>query len=263
MKRIAATMLVCVCAVLWTGTGYGWSWRTHTFIAKQAGMENPRLANIPDASRFDDIYLLIRFHYHNAAPGTVVTSDYIDKYDARETAMVPKDDKGKAKPVKIMLPHEAGVVYWKIIDCYRKLKKTTYRSEYDYALMSIAHFIGDVSQPLHNYPRDREIAADGKFYQEEGAWGRKLHKPFDNRFDQILLHKQSLLPSINPKPVKISSERDLRREVAKLANGAIQIAGRCYKEQREMTDAEAIEQISGSIGLLKAVLADTKREFPE
>lgn len=263
MRKVITLMLLIVSALLWTETGYGWSWRTHTFIAEQAGMENPRLANIPDASRFDNIYLLIRFHYHNAAPGTVVTSGYIDKYDVKETVAVPKGDNGKPKPVKIMLPHEAGVVYWKIIDCYRKIKNTSYRSEYDYALMSIAHFIGDVSQPLHNYPRDNEIASDGKMYQEEGAWGRRLHKPFDNRFDDILLRRKKLLSSIKPKPVTVRSERDLRYEVAKLANAAIKLADRCYKEQREMTDAEVIEQISGSIGLLRAVLADTKREFPE
>ncbi len=257
-KRIEALAVVLCAALLIPVSGYGWTCRTHMYIAKQAGMKNPEYACIPDASRHDNYRLLLPFHYHNAAPDAVVDSAYIDRYAVIEALYVPKTEPG-GRPIKIMVPHEAGVLYWKIIELYRKLKTTEARADYDYAVMCMAHFIGDLAQPLHNYPHGAEPAGDGKVYREIGRWASSVHDAFDGRFDAVEN------PVMKIKAITIASEEDLRREVAMLANESIALAKRCYNDdplkRRRMTDAEVTARIEDAVSLLRAVLADCRRTF--
>jgi len=255
-KRIRAIAVVLCAVLLVPVSGYGWTCRTHALIAKQAGMKNPEYACIPDASRHDNYGLLLPFHYHNAAPATVVDSAYIDRYTVKEALYVPIAEPG-ARPIKIKVPHEAGVLYWKIIELYRKLKTTEARADYDYAVMCIAHFIGDLAQPLHNIPHGSEPAGDGKVYRELGKWASSVHDAFDERFDAVAN------PVLRIRAVRIASEKDLRYEVARMANESIDLANRCYNvdpsKRRGMTDAEATSRIEEAVSLLQAVLADCRR----
>jgi len=254
--RIWAVML---CAVLLIPvSGFSWTCRTHTLIAKQAGMKNPEYACIPDASRQDNYHLLLPFHYHNAAPATMVDAAYIDRFAVKEALYVPEAERN-ARPIRIMVPHEAGVLYWKIIELYRKLKTTEVPADYDYAMMCIAHFIGDLAQPLHNYPHGSEPASDGKVYKEIGKWASSVHDAFDGRFDAVTN------PVLKMRVVRIAPEEDLRREVARMANESIALANRCYNDdpskRRGMTDAEVTSRIEDAIALLQAVLTDCRRTF--
>jgi hypothetical protein len=258
VKRTSAMVVVLCTVLLVPVSGYGWTCRTHAFIAKQAGMRNPEYACIPDASRHDNYGLLLPFHYHSAAPDAAVDSAYIDRYTVKEAFYVPKTKPG-ARPIKIKVPHEAGVLYWKIIERYRILKTTEARADYDYAVMGIAHFIGDLAQPLHNYPHGAEPAGDGKVYREIGAWASSVHDAFDGRFDAVTN------PVLKIKTITIASEDALRREVARLANESIALANRCYNDdpskRRGMTDAEVTSRIEDAVSLLQAVLADCRRTF--
>ncbi|NVN99403.1 MAG: hypothetical protein HXX17_08770 [Geobacteraceae bacterium] len=262
MKIYIKALAVTVTLFTWTGLSYGWSCPTHSFIAHQAGLSSPDTACITDAARYDNYNLLVQFHYHNAAPGTVVTPQYIDQYTVSKREYIPKGDPG-AKPLEIMVPADSGVLYWKIVDLYRKLKATEFPSEYNYALMTISHLIGDLSQPLHNFPYMNEPASDGKAYPKEGSWAgpKEVHGAFDNRFDEIMpaIGKARMANSI-----KVSSEDDLKREIAKIANASIALANRCYSEnQRGMKAEEVAAQVASSIVLLKAVIGDTRRVVGE
>lgn len=262
MKLSIKAFVMLLTLLSWTGLSHGWSCPTHSFIAHQAGLNSPENACIPDAARYDNYNLLVQFHYHNAAPGTVVTPQYIDQYIVSKKEYVPKADSG-AKPVGIMVPAESGVLYWKIVDLYRKLKTTEFPAEYNYALMTISHLIGDLSQPLHNFPYMSEPASDGKVYPKEGAWAgpKEVHGAFDNRFDEIMpaIGKARMVNKI-----KLASEDDLKREIAKIANDSIVLANKCYSEnQRGMKDEEVAAQVASSIVLLKAVISDTRRFFVE
>lgn len=237
---------------------YGWSCQTHSFIAHQAGLDDPENACVPDASRYDNYNLLVQFHYHNAAPNTAVSPEYIDKYGVSEQEYVPKADPA-SRSIKIMVPAESGVLYWKIVDLYRKIKTTKYSSDYNYGLMTIAHLIGDLSQPLHNYPYKDEPASDGKVYHDEGLWSGKAHGAFDARFDEVLPYMGK---GILSEKIVVSSEDDLKREIVKIANSSISIANAAYKENgRKMTDDEVAHQVASSVVLLRAVLNDTRRIF--
>lgn len=256
MTRPYRLIFYFACAVLFTafaGDACAWSCRTHAFIAAQAGMKNPEAACIPDAARNDNRSLLTPFHYHNAAPGTAVTPEYIKRHAVVQREYVPKDDPG-GRPLSILVPHPSGVLYWKLVDLYKKIGSAQYSFEYSYARMSIAHFIGDLSQPLHNYPHGNQRAADGKAYAEAGLWAKENHAAFDNRYD-------ALLPRLGPvAAIRIDSEDDLMREVARMANAAIVLADRCYRDgRRAMTDEEAASQVAQSVSLLKAVLESTHR----
>lgn len=260
MNSCLKTIVLLLTVLSWTSLGYGWSCPTHSFIAHQAGLSTPDNACIPDAARYDNYNLLVQFHYHNAAPATIVTPRYIDQYAVVEKEYVPKTEM-QAKAVKILVPADAGVLYWKIVELYKKLKTTPHKTEYDYALMTIAHLIGDLSQPLHNFPYLDEPAGDGKVYSKEGTWAKTLHGLFDDRYNDTLPALGKARRSLK---IRITSEEELKQEIAKLANASIALATTCYNEnQRIMKDEEVADQVAGSIALLKAVIGDTRRVFAD
>ncbi len=231
---------------------FGWSCKTHTFIADQAGMKNPEYACIPDEVRHENYNLMIQFHYHSAAPDAVVTPEYIQRYNVR-TANV----KDEGNTISIKIPDRSGVLYWKILDLYNKMnKKGLQEFQYNYYLMSIAHFIGDLSQPLHNYPYGQKPAADGKIYESHGIWSAEKHGEFDYALDSAYpLSKEDmdyLLKKISI--INIKNSDDLSREVANIANSSIALANTCFKEKRGMSRREALDRVAMSVSLLKAVL---------
>jgi len=123
----------------------------------------------------------------------------------------------------------------------------------------IAHFISDLSQPLHNYPRGTNPAGNGKIYPEIGAWSLERHREFDKILDDHLPPDGEMDKLVNSATyeVNIESVDDLKREIARIANSAIKLANQCYAGKRSMTKEEAIRQIAMSISLLKSVMAAT------
>lgn len=235
-----------------------WDCLTHAYIAKKAGIKIPEAACMPDIIRDENYDLLAPMHYHNAAPNTVVTPEYIDKY-AIEELIVNTD----SRKVKILLPHQAGVLYWKIVNIYEKMKsldktKSDNRLAYEYYLVTIAHYIGDLSQPLHNFPYGDTQSSDGRVYNDEGNFNKEYHIKFDEAFDSYI-GKPQTEEKINRalKKIDISETEDLKKEISKIANSAIKIANQCYKEKRMPTEEELIEQISWSVSLLRAVIKST------
>lgn len=258
-KHTKYWLITLLILLLYFSNSYGWDCTTHAYIAKKAGVRIPEAACMPDIIRDENYALLAPFHYHNAAPQTIVTPDYIDKF-AVEERTVSID----GRQIKILLPHQAGVLYWKIVDLYKKMKnidktKLDDKLSYEYYLVTIAHYIGDLSQPLHNFPYSDEPASDGKIYSKEGSFNKENHIKFDESFTGYL----SSDPKINEKieraiqNIDISSVEDLKNEMSKIANSAIQIAKNCYREDRLPTEQEIIKQVSWSISLLKAVIKST------
>jgi hypothetical protein len=235
-----------------------WSSATHTFIAQKAGIPNPQYANFPDLSRNENYSLLLPYHWHDASPSTVVTPDYIDQYQITVGDYV-KVGASESKPIKIKVPDHAGVLYWKILELYQQMKGTS-GWEYDYYLFNSAHYVGDLSQPLHNFPYDNEPASDRKIYSEIGAWSKENHRAFDDVLESSfpLDQKTEKIFDTWIAVPSIKSSDDLKREISKVANHSIALANRCYSEKRIITKDEAMRQISKSVSLLKAIIASTK-----
>ena len=254
MKKSITVVIIIASLFLSTTLCYGWSCKTHTFIAQQAGMKNPEYACIPDEVRHENYNLMLQFHYHSAAPDAVVTPEYIQRYNVR-TANVREE--GKSDTISIKIPHNSGVLYWKIVDLYNRMNdKKPGSYQHNYYLMSIAHFIGDLSQPLHNYPYNKKSAADGKIYESHGTWATDKHGEFDNALNTTYpLSKEDmdyLLNKINI--ITVQNSDDINREVANIANSSMALANTCFKEKRGMSKSEALDRVAMSASLLKAIL---------
>ena len=237
---------------------FPWSSNTHTFIAKKAGISNPQYANFPDLSRNANYSLLVPYHWHDAAPSTIVTPDYIDQFQITTGEYVKANSPG-SKPIKINVPDRAGVLYWEILKLYMEMNGKT-GWEYDYYLFNIAHYVGDLSQPLHNFPYGNEPASDGKVYSEIGKWSKDSHRAFDDILESSFpldRKTEKTFDSWITVPA-IKSLDDLKRAISKVANHSIAIANQCYSERRIIKKEEALKQIAMSVSLLKAIIASTK-----
>jgi hypothetical protein len=133
----------------------------------------------------------------------------------------------------------SGHLYGAIIGSIRNyinLRRTGKYAEYHLAFA--AHYIGDLSQPLYNtlyndYNRTNHVKTDGVVNDDIIA-NRERIKIYD---------------------IAIATERDLAREIARIANLSITLGYKLEDERRLLTRQEAYHQISHSASLLKAVLA--------
>ncbi|HPC00766.1 MAG TPA: hypothetical protein PK836_03685 [Syntrophales bacterium] len=259
-RAVGAMAAAAVAAVLILTAGGAWAWssRTHAFIAERAGVRHPWYVNFPDLIRRENLPLLAPLHHHNAAPKTVVTREYVDRFRVEERDLV--DPAAGGVVLRVPVPHPAGVLYRKIVDLYEAAQGKT-GWEFDYYLFCIAHYIGDLSQPLHNCPYGDKAAADGRVYPEMGRWAREMHGEFDGALDPYLPlddEGEGLFRSFLRRVVILSVD-DLKEEIARVANGAIALAATCHGEGRIMTKREALHQAAASVSLLRAVLASLGR----
>jgi hypothetical protein len=133
-------------------------------------------------------------------------------------------------------PH--GHLYGAIIAAVRDYLKEKKSGKYgEYHLAFAAHYIGDLSQPLHNTLYD--------------DYNRKHHAATDAIVNaEVLDH----LDRIKIHEIHIRSEADLAREIARIANRAMTLGYRLEAENRMLTRREAYAQLSQSASLFKAVL---------
>jgi hypothetical protein len=259
IRNLNKITFVILIALAFSTNALAWSCKTHIFIAQEAGIKNPEIVCFADLSKKENDSLLGPFHWHDASPSTVVTPYYIDQYQIIE-GMYVKLGSSESKPIKIRVPDPSGVLYWKILELYQKMKGET-GWEYEYYLINIAHYVGDLSQPLHNFPYGDEPASDGKAYPEAGLWNKKHHMEFDDALDSYLpldkKDRKTFRSLINP--VRVTSTDDLKKEIAKVANSSIALANKCYFEKRIITRDEALRQVAMSVSLLKAIIESTKR----
>jgi hypothetical protein len=240
-------------------SAFSWSPEAHIFIAAESGITHPEVTCFPDLTKEENITLAGPFHWHDAAPSTIVTPDYIDRYRITEERYI-KVGSFEAQPVTVKIPNPTGVLYWKILELYQSMIVTT-GWEYEYCLTNVAHYVGDLSQPLHNYPYADNPASDGKPYPEIGFWAKKYHQQFDTVLDPYLPltgeEEQSFRSMITP--IKIVSVDDLKKEISRIANTTISLANRCYAEMRPPAQDEALRQMAMSVSLLRAIMKSTSR----
>lgn len=241
-----------------------WDCFTHAYIAKKAGLRIPEAACMPDIVRDEQYDLFEALHYHDAAPDTVVTPEYIDRF-----RILDKTVSIDGRNYRLRVPHPGGVLYYKIVELYEKMSSLDKSIPdnalaYEYYLFSIAHYIGDLSQPLHNFPYGDKKASDGKVYTEEGKFNKENHLKFDEAFTQLLKKSPDIDKKISSsiKELEINSKEELKKEISKIANSAIKIANQCFREKRLPNEQELINQVSWSISLLKAISKSTKWEIP-
>ena len=221
MKR---TILILVLIILWSLPVLGWAWHdeTHLAIAKAAGYEKWFNAAGADMTKIKAGDIEKKNHSANNPPDTVVTAEMV--LDQADRYNKPLDLKGH--------------LYGAIIASIREYRRTKLKGKYaEYHLAYCAHYVGDLSQPLHN-----------TLYN---SYNRQNHTTTDGIIEDEVLYN---LPLIEVYPITIDSEADLAREVARIANLSMKLGYLLEKEGRMISRQEAYKQISHSASLFKGIL---------
>ncbi len=222
MKRIVLLLFAAsLTMTLFTPVARGWFDETHLAIARAAGYKKWYNAAAADVSRIKLGKKEGCNHYHNSPKGKIITPKMVLQQAKRYDQYDPD-----------------GHLYGAIIASYRAYKDTRAQKKYAGNQMAfLVHYIGDLSMPLHHTPynhfnKQYHAANDGIIDNEVLA-----------NFDQIEIYR-----------IKIRSEIDLAREVARIANLSKQLGHLLEEENRLMTREEAYRQIGHSASLLKAIL---------
>ncbi|WP_298036059.1 hypothetical protein [uncultured Desulfuromonas sp.] len=224
MSRLSATILaLCVC--FWAVDSAAWHDETHLAVARAAGYAKWYNATGADMAKLKAGRTEQHNHYVNNRTGTVVTAEAVLRQAGRYNTIEPR-----------------GHLYGAILASVRDYMGAKAEGKYgEYHLGFAAHYLGDLSMPLHNTEYD--------------AFNRKNHAKIDGMVDAGILERPGRIETY---PVTVRSEADLAREVARVANLARELGERIRAEKRLPTEEEAYAQLGHSASLLKAVIVYTE-----
>jgi hypothetical protein len=198
-----------------------WHDETHLAVARAAGYAKWYHAAGADMAKLKAGDREAHNHYVNQPRGTPVTPALVLSQTARYDT-VDRD----------------GHLYGAIVAALRNYAAARAQGKYgEYHLAFAAHYLGDLSMPLHNTPYD--------------DFNRRNHAAMDGIVNEGVLEGWR---EIRVYPVALASEEDLAREIARVANLAIALGEKLQAEDRLPTRREAYEQLSHSASLLRGVL---------
>ncbi|PKN20435.1 MAG: hypothetical protein CVU71_01185 [Deltaproteobacteria bacterium HGW-Deltaproteobacteria-6] len=234
MKNIALKFMIVLLVLFSSSPAWTWHDQTHLTIAKVAGLKSWYNAAGPDLARIKAGNIESYNHWFNNNAEAEVTSrmvlDQIERYNKNN----------------IFLDTE-GHIYGAIIASLAAYEKDQSAGKYaQYHLAYCAHYIGDLSQPLHNIPYDMfnqsfHSASDGI-----------VENTIKNEPQKISQHMYAVIL----RPDKF--EEDLAGEIARIANITRRLGYKLRAENRNITREEAYVQLGHSASLLKAVLQHYK-----
>lgn len=201
---------------------HAWHDETHLAVAKAAGYYKWYNAAGPDIAKIKAGDKENFNHYANNPPNTVVTPEMVLAQVNRYND--PTDETG----------HLYGAIIASLRD-YRSAKASGKYAEYHMAYC--AHYVGDLSMPLHNTIYD--------------DFNRQYHPAMDGIVEDEVL---SNLDRIKIYPITIKCEEDLAREIARIANLSMMLGYQLEKENWMLRKDEAYVQLGHSASLLKAIL---------
>jgi hypothetical protein len=210
------------------GTSNAWNDETHLAIAKTAGYYKWYLAAGADMAKIKAGKMESGNHFYNNAPDSVVTPALIEAQIGKYNQEDPD-----------------GHLYGAIVHAIRDYAEMKARGKYgEYHLAFCAHYIGDLSMPLHNMPLSE--------------YSKKYHKKMEEFVNEDGLDR--LVEIIKTYPIPIDSEAALMKEIARIANISLQLGYRLRTENRLITKAEAYTQLEHSASLFKGILAYVNQE---
>ena len=202
---------------------YGWAWydETHVAIAKAAGYYKWFNSCGADMAKIKAGNIEAHNHYCNQPQGTLIRPEIVLRQADRYNQI---DEKG----------HLYGAIIASVRDYIMDKRQGRYA---EYHLAFCAHYVGDLSQPLHNtlyrsFNRGHHLAVDGIINDEV----------LDN-LDKIIIYA-----------ITITSEEELAKEIARIANLSLKLGYKIEAQDRLLTKEEAYMQISHSASLFKAIL---------
>lgn len=226
MKKIIVILCLAGIAIGSPLVASAWHDETHLAVAKAAGHAKWYNSTGADMARLKAGDVEGHNHFANNPPGATVT---------RDTVLGQIEDYNRIDG--------DGHLYGAIIASLRNYIAERRTGKYrEYHLAYCAHYVGDLSQPFHNVP-----------YND---FNKKHHLTVDGMINGSVLEN---LDRITLYRITIMSEKDLVREVARIANITLTLGRRMEVENRILTPVEAYRQISHSASLLKAILAYVER----
>lgn len=226
MKKQFYAFILLVLFVL-SSPGYAWHDKTHIAIAKAAGYQYWFNAAGADITKIKAGAMEEKNHYYNNYENVPVTDKLV---------------LGQAKLYNSPSDEE-GHLYGAIIAALRDYQKKNSGGKFaEYPMAFAVHYIGDLSQPLHNLPYDH--------------FNQTHHSSNDGIVDEDILDKIKEIEK-NMYEIKLSKdnfEGDLAKEIARIANISRQLGMKLKADSRDMTKEEAYAQLGHSASLLKAVL---------
>jgi hypothetical protein len=206
---------------LLTASAGAWHDETHLAVAKAAGYEKWYNAAGPDMAKLKAGEIEQHNHYVNNPPETTVTPKMVMAQVHRYNTVDP-----------------TGHLYGAIIAAIRNYVAAKATGKYgEYHLAFAAHYLADLSMPLHNVPYD--------------DFNKKNHAAMDGIVNADILDH---LERIRIYPVTVRSEGDLAKEIARVANLSIALGRKLATEDRLPTVEEAYQQLGHSASVLRAVL---------
>jgi len=227
IKICALLCLVGILQLLLVTPAHAWFDRTHLAIAKAAGYvrwynaagADQTLIKAGDIERYNHFFN----NNDNAVVSSVLVLSQIKKYND------PNDTEG----------HLYGAVLHALRD-HDAFQKPFYQMGY------AVHYIGDLSQPMHNY----QPVNDPMFRQRHRANdGIVDHEVLDN-IDEIKRYMYFIGLSAEP----ADFEQSLAKEIARIANISRELSNTLKNENRNLTRDEAYRQLGHSASLIRALL---------
>ena len=211
-------------------SAHAWHDKTHLTVAKVAGLHSWYNAAGPDLAKIKAGNIESYNHWFNNNIEAEVTPrmvfEQIERYNERNKLL-----------------DSEGHVYGAIIASLRAYEKDLRAGKYaQYHLAYCAHYIADLSQPLHNIPYDN--------------FNQTFHDINDGIVEETILHEpQKIVQHMYVIKLRQDNfEEDLAREIARIANQSRNLGYKLRAENRAITKDEATAQLGHSASLLKAVL---------
>ena len=226
LSKGVASLSLILSVMLSSVQAYAWHDKTHLSIAEAAGFELWYSAAAPDVAKSKSEFrpLEEKNHYFNNNADKEVDEamvlEQVDRYNKT-------DD-------------EEGHLYGAIIGAVRAYKAESATGKYaEYPLVFCAHYVGDLSMPLHNTLYD--------------DFNKKRHTINDGIIEGSVRNNIGFIQR-NIIAITIANETDLAREIAKVANTARKLGAKIRKENRNITQDEVYTQVIQSASLFKAIL---------
>ncbi len=230
MKHLFIKTSTVVILLMIASQGFAWHDKTHLAIAKAAEYAAWYNAAGADMAKIKAGNIEKYNHYFN------------NNAEAEVTVQMVMDQAERYNERNRLLDFE-GHVLGAIVASLRAYNKDKRSGKYpEYHLAYCAHYIGDLSQPLHN------IAYD--------AYNQAFHNMTDGIVEKTILDEPQKIPR-HMYAITLRAdhfEEDLAREIARIANLTRKLGYKLRSENRLITKEEAYVQLGHSASLLKAVL---------
>jgi hypothetical protein len=230
MKNIALKLMAVLLVLFSSSPAWTWHDQTHLTLAKVAGLKSWYNAAGPDLAKIKAGNVESYNHWFNNNTEAEVTTrmvlDQIERYDKNN----------------IWWDTE-GHIYGAIIASLAAYEKDLSDGKYaQYHLDYCAHYMGDLSQPLHNIRYD--------------LFNQSFHSISDGIVENTLMKEPEKITrhmyAVILRPDNF--EEDLASEIARIANITRKLGYKLRAENRNITKEEAYVQLGHSASLLKAVL---------